>query len=52
MRNDWQLVGVFCIDNDATMVHTGCLMFDAGLTLCLGSSVVSQRYCTDVVDAV
>lgn len=42
----------FCIDNGAMIAHTGCLMFDAGLTFPLKDSVVSQRYRTDAVDAV
>lgn len=42
----------FCIDNGAMIAHTGCLMFDAGMTLPLEESVVSQRFRTDAMDVV
>lgn len=42
----------FCIDNGAMIAHTGCLMFDSGLSFPLKDSTVSQRFRTDAVDAV
>ena len=42
----------FCIDNGAMIAHTGCLMYDHGLTIPLEQATVRQRYRTDEVDVV
>lgn len=42
----------FCIDNGAMIAHTGCLMYQCGLTVSLKESTVTQRFRTDEVDVV
>jgi N6-L-threonylcarbamoyladenine synthase/N6-L-threonylcarbamoyladenine synthase/protein kinase Bud32 len=39
-----------CVDNGAMIAWLGFLMYDSGLRMSIGESIINQRYRTDMVE--